>query len=117
MARKIIIQERINEPSDFSFKFVFWADVPAARQALTANPTASSVVKDITPEELLAIQNGSVVELQDSANYVASTPIAAIQTDLINRFNAFQAKINATNPWKFYGTSWDGVAWSVKQTS
>lgn len=115
--RKIIIQERINEPSDFSFRFVLWASVPVSRQALYADPTKTSVVKDITAEELQDLRDGKFVESQETAEFLAGTSISTIQTELIKRHTAFQAKITAANPWRFYGTSWDGTSWDVKQTT
>lgn len=117
MARKIIIQERINEPSDFSFKAVFWADVPAARQSIGADATRTSVVKDATVAELDALKSGAVQEKQEIFQYVAGTPIATIQADLISKFNVFQALVNSTNPGRYYGTSWDGNSWTVKTTA
>lgn len=117
MARKIIIQERVNEPSDFNFKYVLWAVVPVSRQSTYADPLKTSLVKDITAQELSDFRAGVFVEKQETANYIAGTPIAAIQADLINRFNTFQAQVTASNPWKYYGTSWDGTSWSVKTNS
>ncbi len=116
MPRQIIIQERINIPSDFSFKYVFWATIPVARQTFYSNASASSVVKDITTPELIAIQNGQIVEQQNQGNYVAGTPVATIQTDLVNKFNAFQTQVTNYNPWLYYGTYYDGT-WHVSQTS
>lgn len=115
--RKIIIQERINEPSDFSFRFVLWASVPAKFQSFYADPSKTSVVKDITAQELQDIQDGKVVESVETAEFLAGTPISTIQAELIKRHTAYQAKINVTNPWRFYGTSWDGTSWDVKQTT
>lgn len=117
MARNIIIQERINIPSDFSFRYVFWAAVPVARQTFYADATKTSVVKDATAGETTALQNGSVVEQQNAGNYPAGTPIATIQTDLIARFNTYQTLITNTNPWIYYGTSWNGTSWTVNTTS
>lgn len=115
--RQIIIQDRINIPSDFSFRYVFWLAVPAARQTFYANPAATSVVKDATTAELQAIQNGAVIEEQYTDNYAAGTLIAAIQASLIAKYNARQTVINNTNPWQYYGSSWDGTSWTVKTTS
>jgi len=115
--RKIIVQERINEPSDFSFRFVLWATVPASRQAIYADATKTSVVKDITAPELQDIRDGKVVESRETAEFLAGTSIATIQAELVKRHATFQAKITAANPWRYYGTSWDGITWSVSQTA
>ena len=44
MARKIIVLERQNLPSDQDYRVAFWLDVPATRRAFYANATAASVV-------------------------------------------------------------------------
>lgn len=117
MARQIIIQDRINIPSDFSFKYVFWLSVPASRQTYYANAAATSVVKDATAGELSALQTGAVIEQTYTGNYVAGTPISTIQADLIAKYNAAQTIITNINPGQYYGTSWDGTTWTVKGTS
>lgn len=115
--RQIIIQERINIPSDFSFRYIFWLSVPATRQTFYANASATSNVKDATAGELTAIQNGQVLEEVYTGNYPAGTPIATIQSDLAAKYTARQTVITNLNPWLYYGTSWDGTTWTVKQTT
>lgn len=115
--RQIIIQDRINIPSDFSFRYVFWVTVPSSRQSFYANPSATSAVKDASSAELLAIQNGQVLEKQDIGMYVAGTSISSIQADLISKWNTYQAYINSANPWQYYGSSWDGSVWTVNTTT
>lgn len=112
MSRKIIIQERINEPSDFSFRYVFWADVPSTRQSFYADAAKTSVVKDASGSELSAIQTGAILERQDNAFYKAGTAVAVIKADMILKFNEYQAEVTARNPFQFYGTFWDGSAWT-----
>lgn len=112
MARKIIVQERLGEPSDFNFKYVFWADVPAARQPFYADATKTSVVKDISAQELSDYRAGKFLEKSDLASYAAGTTAAAIRADLINKFNAYQTQVTAFNPFQFYGTTWDGTSWT-----
>ena len=112
MARKIIIQERLGEPSDFNFKFVLWADVPAARQSFYADVNKTTTVKDALAAELLAIRQGQILEKQNSASFPAGTTGNQIKTDLIAKFNQFQSEVNSLNPWQFYGTFWDGTIWT-----
>ena len=112
MARKIIIQNRINEPSDFSFRFVMWADVPAARQPFYADQTKGSSVKDVTAQELQDIKDGKILERSETAEFIAGTSAAAIRSYLISQFNQFQTEANSRNPWQFYGTFWDGSTWT-----
>lgn len=113
MARKIIIQERIDEPSDLKFRVVFWVDVPVARQSYYADPSKTSAVKDVTGAELAAIRVGQIVERQQTALYLAGATVPMIRADLITKWTAFQAEITTTNPWRYYGTSWDGSTWTA----
>jgi hypothetical protein len=111
MAKKIIILERI-EPSDVSFRFVLWATVPTGRAIAYADPTTTSQFKSATPEELAALQAGEVVERADTGTYPSGTTQAEIEADLVVRFNAFQAEIDAANPTVRYGTFFDGMIWT-----
>lgn len=112
MARKIIILERVNMPSDQDFRVAFWLDVPVARQTFYASASATSQVKGITGPELAALQTGAVVEeivlVQGKSTLTQGELLAA----LIARYNARQAEFTARNPWARYGSSWDGSTWT-----
>ena len=114
---KIIILERINEPSDFSFRFAMYATVPATRESKYLNAEKTSAVASLDPTQLQLIKDGKIVESIETAEFLAGTPIATIQAELIKRQQAFQAKVDATNPWKYYGTAYDGTKWTVTQTA
>lgn len=116
MARQIIILERLNEPSDFSFRYLFWATVPAARVGAYADAAATSAFKSATGPELAALQAGQVVEHVDTAFYPAGTAIAVIEADLVAKFNVYQAQITAANPTVRYGTYYDGAVWTIAGT-
>lgn len=110
--RKIIILERVNEPSDFNFKVAFWLTVQAQRKPYEVNADAVSAVKDATAQELQEIKDGAVREVVFVASYPDGTTAAAIKTDLVNRYNAAQAELHSRNPWKYYGTFWNGTGWT-----
>lgn len=114
MARKIIILES-NPPGqgDIQFRFAMWADVPAARQSRYADATFASAVAGATAGEITALQTGAVVETVREARWPAGTTIPNIQAALVTEFNAYQARVTASNPWQRYGTSWDGSIWTA----
>ncbi len=114
MSKKIVILERVNAPSDLSFRYCFWADVPAARQSFYANATATSAFKNASAAELLSLQTGTVLETTAVAFYPAGTPIATIQADLIAKFNDFQDSVTNQNQYAKYGSSYDGTLWTVQ---
>lgn len=118
MARKIILLERLSDAGDpLTFRYVYWADVPAARQALAAKPAFVSAVLDATAAEKTALQSGAVAEVVRTSAWPAGATIATIQADLIAGFTAYQAQVSAYNPWLRYGTSWDGTTWTSKTTA
>ena len=141
MAKKIIILNRLNEPSDMTFRYAMWAVVPAARVSAYANATATSAYSGATAAELLAIQNGQVTErvvvwqataavpiatIQAATAAVpiatiqaalVAVPIATIQAALVAEFAKFQAEINARNPTGRFGTFWDGATWTLGGTA
>jgi len=113
MARKIIILDRVDEPGDFNFRYVLWADVPSARQPFYADPLKTSLVKDVTAGELSALRAGQIIETSGTSTNPASATQNSVKADLIARFTVFQAQVNGNNPWKFYGTFWDGTTWTA----
>ena len=129
MAKKIIILNRLNEPSDMTFRYAMWAVVPAARVSAYANATATSAYSGATAAELLAIQNGQVTErvvvwqataavpIATIQAATAAVPIATIQAALVAEFAKFQAEINARNPTGRFGTFWDGATWTLGGTA
>lgn len=113
MAKKIIVLERRELPSDLNFDVLFWADVPSARQTFYANASAVSAYKLASGPEIAAIQSGAVTERVQRYRFPSGTGIVAIQAFLASEFNDFQAHINTYNPWVRYGTNWDGTTWTL----
>lgn len=123
MGKKIIILQRTGEPSDYSFSYLLWADVPVARQAqyaklmpvattLNPNPVVTAY-PEATTAETDAIKAGQVIEKVGQANFPVGTTMSTIQAYLIKEFNQFQSEVNTRNPWVRYGTYWDGTSWVV----
>lgn len=112
MARKIIILERVDEPSDLNFNVVFWLSVKASRQTYNADGLKVSIVKDATAQEIQDIKDGKIIEVLEKASFQASTASADVRTKLVARYNELQADLDAKNPWNFFGTYWDGTVWN-----
>lgn len=112
MAKKIIILERINEPSDNDFKYVLWATVPVGRESFYTNINAKSEYKAATAEELQDIKDGKVIERSGLISKTESVTFANIKNDLEKLFKDFQDEINNKKPFLRYGTFWDGTAWT-----
>ncbi len=113
MARKIIILDRVNLPSDQDFRIAFWLDVPQPRQMFHADAAAVSAVKDATPEELAAIRSGAVVEEVLVVPARSNATQAALLAALATRYTARQAQFTANNPWARYGSFYDGTGWTA----
>lgn len=112
MARQIIILDQPGLPSDLRYNVCFWLAVPVARQSFYVNATFKSRVIGITGPELSALQDGSVVEQVQEANYPLGTGIGAIAADLVSRFTAAQSAFNTMNPFNRYGSFYDGASWT-----
>lgn len=112
MARKIVILDRLNLPSDQDYRVAFWLGVVPARQPFHANAAAVSAVKDATQAEIDAIKAGAIIEEVITVPAPSSTGQAALLAALVARYNVRQAEITARNPWARYGSYWDGSAWT-----
>lgn len=112
MPKKIIILERVNPPSDYSFRYCLWAENPIARKNYSVNPDFVSAFKGATQDEILAIQDGSIIEETGIAQYKEGTPLEVIQEDLRKRFEVFQQKVNEQNKLSLYGTFFDDNGWT-----
>lgn len=113
MARKIIILDRVNLPSDQDYRVAFWLDVAPSRQTFYANASAVSAVKDATQAEVDAIKAGAVVEEIVQVPARAGLGQSALLAALATRYNDRQAEFTARNPWARYGSYWDGSAWTA----
>lgn len=71
-----------------------------------------SAWKDASAADNTALATGAVVERVDSFDVVQGTTLASVQATLIQLQSAFQADINASNPWTRYGTFYNGTAWT-----
>lgn len=110
MPKRVIVLEKLTGPRP-AFRMAFWADVPLARQIFYANPAAISAYKDATTAEVALIKTGAVVERVEVVSADPPRTAAQMQAIAEGRWTAFQAEIEADNPWSRYGSSWDGTAW------
>ena len=111
----IVILERTSV-SPTVLRYVLRATVPTARQVYYADATKVSAFPDTSPEDLAAFRAGAFLE-QTSTFDVNGLTIAQIGTALVQAQQAFQADVTANgvyNPWKFYGSTWNGTSWTVR---
>lgn len=113
MARKIVVLNRVDIPSDFNFMVAFWPTVPTQRQTYYANANKTSQVRTITAPELAELQSGQITEVVKKMNFSAGTPQGIITSALVAEFNKIQDEVNGYNEWNYYGTSWDGTSWTL----
>ena len=114
MARKIIVLNKVNFTDYFQLNYVFWLDTPIGQQTLRANPNATSVVTDVTVAELASIKSGIITEVSGNATYPNNTALNKIGSGLVIAYNQAQLDIANVDQWKFYGSFWDGSAWTIK---
>lgn len=116
MARKAIILERA-DTGGVRYRVAFWLDVAAGREGYYADASASSVVPDVTADELTEIRAGRVVERVD---YFSATPglsTADLKVRLVTMWTSLQAALAADDTYDRYLTSWNGgTDWTGKGT-
>ena len=107
-----------SEPDDpNTWQAALWADVPVARQNFYANPNAKSAWSGATTADNTNLQTGTVVEKVISQRVPPGTSIAQIETFLQAQWTTYQNAITNTNPWVHYGSTWDGMTWTVVTVS
>lgn len=113
MARKIIILDRTDMPSDQNYRVAYWLDVPVVRQSFYADPAAKSAVVGASVPEVAALTAGQVVEVVETIKRTTGATLAALRTAMVARLAALQADLTARNPYDRYGTSYDGTTWTA----
>ena len=105
---KIIILDKTGD----KLNVAMWADVPVERQPFYADPAKTSAWKDALAADNTALQTGAVVELLRHFDFPGGENLAGVKSELVAAWNGFQAKVTASNPWRRYGTVWDGASWT-----
>lgn len=113
MDKKIIILERINEPSDFSIRYVFWLPVPLSIQSHYSKASPASLYPAANTDELTKIQKGEILEINDTLTMPANTPISSVQAKLIELYNEKLSELTNQKKYGYFGTFWDGKSWNV----
>ena len=108
----IVILERTSV-NPLTIRYVLRANVPTARQPYFADATKTSMYKNIAAPDLAALRAGQVVE-RGGSDVVEGRTVAQIKSGLIAEQITFQEQVNTDgemNPYKYYGTAWDGTVW------
>lgn len=110
MRQIIILNNNLNLDGTTTVNYVYWISVPAIIQK--ANPSATSVVPNITQAELTALQNGSVIEQQVSSllspGFIASDAAATLIRGYTAQQNLYTQQGLAKN---YAGAYYDGTSW------
>lgn len=111
----IVILER-SSVNPQTVQFVLRANVPVARQSYFANAEKTSAFPGIAAGDLADLRAGKFIEKTDSVS-TGSLTITQVGVQLVAAQHAFQACVTADaeyNPYKFYGSTWDGTAWTLR---
>lgn len=96
------------------FRVALWVVPPVQRQPYwkLAAP-AKSQYANATQEENDAIANGALVESVETITLPSSMTMAEFQAVAEQRWTTFNTQVQAYNPWRRYGTKWDGTTWTL----
>ena len=109
----IVILERTSMHPEV-VQYVLRAAVPAARQSYYADPEKTSAYRDASVADLTALRAGQYLEHVDTMT-VSNDPVPVLKSRLIGQQAAWQAAVTddgVYNPFKYYGTRWDGATWT-----
>jgi|SRR5215469_16247050 len=109
--RVVILDQTLDDAN--TYRFMMWADVPAARQQYYANANAKSAWNGATAADNTNLQTGSVVEQVTVQRIPGGSSLAQIENFLQNAWTNFQNNVNNNNPWLRYGSTWDGTTWTI----
>jgi hypothetical protein len=112
MAKQIIVLEK-SDTADKGFRVALWAVPPVARQPYwkLSAPTKSAW-SGASQAENDAIANGQVIEQVETITSDTAQTMAGWQALAEQRWETFNANVQAANPWRRYGTFWDGTTWT-----
>ncbi len=110
----IVVLERTGTPP-MRVRYLLRATVPTDRQPFLADAEKMSAYPQTPAADLADLRAGKVVEFVSEMDLPGLT-VPQVKTALLAAQAAFQARVTADaeyNPWKFYGTFWDGTAWTT----
>ncbi len=110
----IVILERVSV-NPTVVQYVLRADVPVARQTYFADATKTSAYKNASAQDLASLRAGEWLEIVDRIDITGASG-AVIKALLVGKQQQFQAEVTADgayNPWKYYGSVWNGTAWTM----
>ncbi len=116
MPTQIIVLEKA-ENTDRGFRLALWARPPATRQAywkLIAPQQSAYALA--TPAENTDIANGVVAEHVQTIIREQNIDQAAFQALAEDAWRRWDEYVQAYNPWRRYGTKWDGTTWALGGT-
>jgi hypothetical protein len=118
----IVLDATQNAAGNLVVRAAFWLVAPASRLVLpnpsaqvTQVPTNDAVVWGVTPQELVLLQMGSLVEQIGIITVAASGQTAvtvqtALQAQYTSLQNAYNTQVFTAN---FVGSSYDGTTWTA----
>lgn len=114
MPKKIIILDRVGEPSDIAYRVAFWIEVPQSRwKFYVKSAEFKSQWLDASDAENQDLRDGKIEEIIETHYLPAGATVAQVRNFLENRYRQLQDWMNNTNPYHRYGSYWDGTQWVV----
>lgn len=112
---KQIIFTKRQRQNKLVYEVVYWAIVAVGNKVMYADPGFVSAYKDVSPQELADLRDGTVAEQVDHYEVNPSDTLAQTGNKLIARWNAWNDHVSTASPTIRAGTYYDGTKW-VKGT-
>lgn len=109
--RVVILEKAAGGP--VAYRYALWATInEATRQPFYANPQKTSAFKNIGAQDLADLRAGLFIEKVEVFSSAVTLTLAQVRQELETRHTAFQAEVDAHNPWDRYGSNWNGTTWT-----
>jgi hypothetical protein len=109
---RVIVLDKSDLSNQNVFRYVLWADVPAARQPFYVQPADTvSAWSGAQTGDNAQLVSGAVAEKVDTIQVAPGTGMPAIQAEIQIRWQTYQEQVTNLNPWNRYGSTWDGTTW------
>jgi hypothetical protein len=112
--KQIIVLEVTEQNNELIVSGVFWLPISTGALPQTNGSiwtAVSGVSAGASSAENTAIEAGTVKETPFTLNFPLGTPIATIQTTLLQAYTEAAASTSTQGPAQYYGTYYNGTSW------
>jgi len=112
--KRIIVLTQSTNETQVGYSGLFWIPVASGVRTQTTGSAwlANGSSTGATSAENTAILNGTIAEVAWDYSFPVGTPVATIEAFLQQAWTNKNDEVNGIGANQYYGSWWDGTAWS-----